>query len=235
MNKHENSAKGKRMSENKEPLQGNNQMQFDYMENANFRDLYHRYQYIRCPEEISELRESLDMPETSNGILTYCFIEEGRGLSFYILCGANYENGTLELGKDLCDEVARVRYSDVWTKDYLDQDKMDMDFMPYESVAARVREQFETKDEARQIIYDWELIDANRNVECPEYVSAIVQKEGLYPEYVWVKCTGFDDAELYGELLEPPKQYYGLQANDAMTFQIVEAEGKIYLIWTAQE
>ncbi len=222
------------MSDNKDNLQGTNQLPLDYMENANFRDLYHRYQFIRCPEEIPELRESLDMPENANGILTYCFIEEGRGLSFYILCGAHYENDTLELGKDLSDEVARVRYSDVCTKDYLDQDKMDMNFATYESVAEHIRSQFETKDELRQTIYDWEFIDRNRNVECPEYVSAIVQKDGLYPEYVWVKCTGFTDAELYGELLDPPKQNFGLQANDAMTLQIIEAEGTLYLLWTAE-
>ena len=223
------------MNENKDNLQDAKQPALDYMENANFRELYHRYQYIRCPEDISALREALDMPENADGILTYCYIEEGRGLSFYILSGAHYEDGKLELGQDLSSEMARVRYSDVWTKDYLDQDKLDVDFAPYEPAMERVREQFETKDEARQVIYDWELIDGNRNVECPEYVSAVVQKEGIYPEYVWVKCTGFTDAELYGELLEPPKQNFGLQANDALTFQIVEAEGKIYLIWSAQE
>lgn len=201
------------------------------LEEANFRELYHRYQYIDCPEDIQTLQESLNMPEDATGLITYCYIEEGLGLSFYILCGACYQDRTLTLGEDLRKDLARVRYSDVWDKKFADQDDLEEDFHRFDSIREYTAEQFETKEQLRQLIYDLELIDGNRNVECPEYVSVILQKEGLYPEYVWVRCTGFGESEIHGELLEPPKQDYGLQKNDPITFQMLEAEGKIYLIW----
>jgi len=106
-----------------------------------------------------------------------------------------------------------------------------VDWSAFDGIAAQTREQFETKEKLRQLIYDLELIDGSRNVECPEYVSVIVQKAGLYPEYVWVKCTGFGETEIHGELLEAPKQDFGLRKDDAITFQMVQAEGKIYLMW----
>ncbi len=205
------------------------------LEEANFRELYHRYQYIDCPDEIPTLKESLNMPKDATGLLTYCYIEEGLGLSFYILCGAAYREGAIVLGENLVNDLARVRYGDVWAQKFLDQDDLDVDFSPYESIRKYTAEQFETDNQLRQMIYDLELIDGSRNVECPEYVSVIVQKEGLYPEYVWVRCTGFGKTEIHGELLEPPKQDYGLHKADPITFQMVEAEGKIYLIWMPEE
>ena len=185
------------------------------MEEANFRELYHRYQYIECPEDMDALKNSFTVMEGATGILTYCYIEEGLGLSFYILCSAKMDGTELEAGPDVTAQMARVRY----------------DLSAFDGIAAQTREQFETKEKLRQLIYDLELIDGSRNVECPEYVSVIVQKAGLYPEYVWVKCTGFGETEIYGELLEAPKQDFGLRKDDAITFQMVQAEGKIYLMW----
>ena len=52
------------------------------MEEANFRELYHRYQYIECPEDMDALKSAFTVMEGATGILTYCYIEEGLGLSF---------------------------------------------------------------------------------------------------------------------------------------------------------
>lgn len=215
-----------------EEMQQEVQLKLKTMEEANFRELYHRFQYIECPEDMESLGESFPVMEGATGILTYCYIEEGLGLSFYILCAAKNDGNVIEAGADVTEEMARVRYRDVWYRSFADQDSLDVDWSQFDSIKGYTKEQFETKEKLRQMIYDLELIDGNRNVECPEYVSVIVQKEGLYPEYVWVKCTGFGKTEIHGELLEPPKQDgYQLKTNDKMTFQMVEAEGKIYLMW----
>ena len=187
------------------------------MEEANFRELYHRYQYIECPEDMDALKNSFTVMEGATGILTYCYIEEGLGLSFYILCSAKMDGTELEAGPDVTAQMARVRYGDVCYKKFLDQGELDVDLSAFDGIAAQTREQFETKEKLRQLIYDLELIDGSRNVECPEYV--------------WVKCTGFGETEIYGELLEAPKQDFGLRKDDAITFQMVQAEGKIYLMW----
>ena len=88
----------------------------------------------------------------------------------------------LEAGPDVTAQMARVRYGDVCYKKFLDQGELDVDWGAFDGIAAQTREQFETKEKLRQLIYDLELIDGSRNVECPEYVSVIVQKAGLYPE-----------------------------------------------------
>lgn len=217
------------------------------IEQAMFRELYHRFQFIECPEEIDDLRGELPVMDGATGILTYCFIEEGQGLSFYILstarirrAGTNDGSETklsessglmLESGPDTTEHMARVRYRDVCYYRFYDQENFDLDWSRYDEICAEVKENFETKDRLRQMVYDLELLDENRNVEVPEYVSVVVQKEGLYPEYIWVRCVAFGEKEVYGEILEPPKQDYGLEKDQRIAFQMVEYDGKIYTIW----
>ena len=135
------------------------------MEEANFRELYHRYQYIECPEDMDALKNSFTVMEGATGILTYCYIEEGLGLSFYILCSAKMDGTELEAGPDVTAQMARVRYGDVCYKKFLDQGELDVDWSAFDGIAAQTREQFETKEKLRQLIYDLELIDGSRNVE----------------------------------------------------------------------
>ena len=200
------------------------------MEEANFRELYHRYQYIECPEDMDALKNAFTVMEGATGILTYCYIEEGLGLSFYILCSAKMDGTELEAGPDVTAQMARVRYGDVCYKKFLDQGELDVDWSAFDGIAAQTREQFETKEKLRQLIYDLELIDGSRNVECPEYVSVIVQKAGCIRNTCG-EVYRFGETEIYGELLEAPKQDFGLRKDDAITFQMVQAEGKIYLMW----
>ena len=89
------------------------------MEEANFRELYHRYQYIECPEDMDALKNAFTVMEGATGILTYCYIEEGLGLSFYILCSAKMDGTELEAGPDVTAQMARVRYGDVCYKKFL--------------------------------------------------------------------------------------------------------------------
>ena len=79
------------------------------MEEANFRELYHRYQYIECPEDMDALKNSFTVMEGATGILTYCYIEEGLGLSFYILCSAKMDGTELEAGPDVTAQMDFVK------------------------------------------------------------------------------------------------------------------------------
>jgi len=204
------------------------------IEDVNFRELYRRFQYIDCPEEMESLRGEIPMLPDADGIVTYCFIEEGLGLTFLILCSAKLgADGELIMGPSALESLPRVRFADVFAYAFCDQDEFEtVDWSEYEYLKDEMNEKFETKDRIRRMVYDLEMIDGSRNVECPEYVSVVVQKEGLYPEYVWAKCVGFGEKEIYGELLEPPKQAgYGLKTNQRITFQMYDYDDKIYLIW----
>ena len=116
------------------------------MEEANFRELYHRYQYIECPDDMDALKSAFTVMEGATGILTYCYIEEGLGLSFYILCSAKMDGTELEAGPDVTEQMARVRYGDVCYKKFLDQGELDVDWSAFDGIAAQTREQFETKE-----------------------------------------------------------------------------------------
>ena len=202
-----------------------------YIDEAIFREIFHKFIYIDCQEELEGLSDTLEIIEGATGVLAYCFCEELVGTSFNLLASAKKsEDGRLEIGPRSSEKYARVRFSDVRDYEFELADNLEADLSAFTDVPDDIRENFESADQRMAMLRELEMLDGGRNIELPDFVSVTVGKKGFLPEVVWVRTTDFGDNEFYGTLHNPPKQGFGLEPGQKVRFRAYDNEGEIMLI-----
>lgn len=202
-----------------------------YIDEAIFREIFHKFIYIDCQEALEDLSDTLEIIEGATGVLAYCFCEDLVGTSFNLLASAKKsEDGRLEIGPRSSEKYARVRFSDVRDYEFELADNLEADLSAFADVPDDIRENFESADKRMAMLRELEMLDGGRNIELPDFVSVTVGKKGFLPEVVWVRTTDFGDNEFYGTLHNPPKQGFGLESGQKVRFRAYENEGEIMLI-----
>lgn len=202
-----------------------------YIDEAIFREIFHKFIYIDCQEELEGLSDTLEIIEGATGVLAYCFCEDLVGTSFNLLASAKKsEDGRLEIGPRSSEKYARVRFSDVRDYEFELADNLKADLSAFTDVPDDIRENFESADQRMAMLRELEMLDGGRNIELPDFVSVTVGKKGFLPEVVWVRTTDFGDNEFYGTLHNPPKQGFGLEPGQKVRFRAYDNEGEIMLI-----
>jgi hypothetical protein len=202
-----------------------------YIDEAIFREIFHKFIYIDCQEELEGLSDTLEIIEGATGVLAYCFCEDLVGTSFNLLASAKKsEDGRLEIGPRSSEKYARVRFSDVRDYEFELADNLEADLSAFADVPDDIRENFESADQRMAMLRELEMLDGGRNIELPDFVSVTVGKKGFLPEVVWVRTTDFGDNEFYGTLHNPPKQGFGLEPGQKVRFRAYDNEGEIMLI-----
>ena len=202
-----------------------------YIDEAIFREIFHKFIYIDCQEELEGLSDTLEIIEGATGVLAYCFCEDLVGTSFNLLASAKKsEDGRLEIGPRSSEKYARVRFSDVRDYEFELADNLKADLSAFTDVPDDIRENFESADQRMAMLRELEILDGGRNIELPDFVSVTVGKKGFLPEVVWVRTTDFGDNEFYGTLHNPPKQGFGLEPGQKVRFRAYDNEGEIMLI-----
>lgn len=202
-----------------------------YIDEAIFREIFHKFIYIDCQEELEGLSDTLEIIEGATGVLAYCFCEDLVGTSFNLLASAKKsEDGRLEIGPRSSEKYARVRFSDVRDYEFELADNLEADLSAFTDVPDDIRKNFESADQRMAMLRELEMLDGGRNIELPDFVSVTVGKKGFLPEVVWVRTTDFGDNEFYGTLHNPPKQGFGLEPGQKVRFRAYDNEGEIMLI-----
>ena len=202
-----------------------------YIDEALFRDIYHKFLYIDCKDALKELEDVVEMIPDATGLLVYCFAEDRLGLSFNILASAEKkEDGTVIVGPQSKEDFARVRFRDVRDYEFELAEQLDIDTKSFENVIEPIHKYFESGNKQVTMLRDLEMLDKGRNLEFPDYISVNAMKKGYLPEVVWVNVTGFGKDVFYGTLLEAPKQGFGYTNGQEVSFRAYENEGEIYLI-----
>ena len=202
-----------------------------YIDEAIFREIFHKFIYIDCQEELEGLSDTLEIIEGATGVLAYCFCEDLVGTSFNLLASAKKsEDGRLEIGPRSSEKYARVRFSDVRDYEFELADNLEADLSAFTDVPDDIRKNFESADQRLAMLRELEMLDGGRNIELPDFVSVTVGKKGFLPEVVWVRTTDFGDNEFYGTLHNPPKQGFGLEPGQKVRFRAYDNEGEIMLI-----
>lgn len=183
-----------------------------YIDEAIFREIFHKFIYIECPDALEGLSDTLEIIDGATGVLAYCFCEDLIGTSFNLLASAKkLEDGRLEIGPRSSEKYARVRFSDVRDYEFELADNLEADLSAFSDVPDDIRENFESADQKMTMLRELEMLDVGRNMELPDFISVTVGKKGFLPEVVWVRVTDFGDNEFYGTLHNPPKQGFGLK------------------------
>ena len=201
------------------------------MEDLGFRALHHKLVYIHCPEDIDGMKDSFEVMEGAEGVLTYCYVEDGMGLSFYILSSAKIEDGGVVKGPDVHEECCRLRFGELEYYPVVPENDMDVSAQDYRDVIDDIHDKFEPEDEKIRKLHMNKLLDGSRNIEYPDFISVVFKGTGTYPELGWVKCTGEGKDYFEGEVAQPPRQKMGVHFGDQVTFRAYEgSDKKIYFI-----
>lgn len=202
-----------------------------YIDEALFREIFHKFVFIECEEALEGLLDTIELFDGANGVLAYCFCEDLAGLSFNLLAAARKdENGRLTIGKVNNEDFARVRFKDVRDYEFELADNLEADLSQFLELPETILKNFESADEKITMLRELELLDASRNLEFPDFVSVTVAKKGYLPEVVWVRTTGFGEDVFYGTLLNPPTQVLGLKPNQEVSYHAYDNNGAITLV-----
>ena len=201
------------------------------MEDLGFRALHHKLVYIHCPDDIENLKNSFQVMDGAEGVLTYCYVEDGLGLSFYILNSARVEDGKIVKGPDVHEECCRLRFGELEQYSVVPENDMNVSINDYSDVINDIHSKFEPEDENIRRLHMNKILDGSRNIEFPDFISVIFKGTGTYPELAWVKCTGEGKDYFEGEVVQPPRQKLGVHFGDHVTFRPYEgSDKKIYFI-----
>lgn len=201
------------------------------MEDLGFRAIHHKLVYIHCPEDIEDMKDSFEIMDGAEGVLTYCYVEDGMGLSFYILSSARMEEGKVVKGPDVHEECCRLRFGELEHYPVVPEKEMDASAQEYREIIEDIHEKFEPEDKNIRRLHMNRILDGSRNIEYPDFISVVFQGTGTYPELAWVKCTGEGKDCFEGEVAQPPRQKMGVHFGDQVTFRAYEgSDKKIYFI-----
>lgn len=202
-----------------------------YIDEATFRQIFHKLIYIECPDALEGLSDTLSIIDGATGVLAYCFCEDLVGTSFNLLASAKKTaDGKLQIGPRSPEKYARVRFNDVKDYEFELASEIDTDLSEFDDVPDDIRDNLESSDKKMTMLRELEMLDNGRNIELPDFVSVTVGKKGLLPEMVWVRTTDFGENEFYGTLHNPPKQGFGLEAGQNVRYRAYDNEGEIMLI-----
>lgn len=157
----------------------------------------------------------------ANALLCYGYIDRQAGLTFEVLGLLLYEDGDYTLAdvnNEVCLKVRAESFNDseiipienkALSKKFADRIKI-------------IEEGYYSHDEA-EATREYECIDAFRNEHFPDDVLALLFKEGLKAEQIWVRLTGYigsqaGEYELFrGTLLNQPfNSEFGLSCGDTV-------------------
>lgn len=164
--------------------------------------------------------------EGDNALLTYGYIDHHAGLSFEVLCFVKvYENGKYELRPENNNISFKIRYDgmvgDVFILPY------DISMAEYSNKVKMISDGYNHSDEVNEI-RKLKEIDADRHPQYPDDVRALLFKDGVKTEIVWVRTNQIINGKIAGTLLNQPNSpLFGFNRGDTVTLVLIPAEGRM--------
>lgn len=221
-------------------------MEFRKGSEFSFRELYGKYIQILDKEQAESLVKPMELDDGEifrqidcdmevNSIFVYCYIDHHAGMSFEVLTVGLYEDGInrihertdfksmIKLRKDLFDNLDACVLED---DSYFDEN-----YGEY----VRDHDKFYTNPQLDKI-RNLQAIDSIRDDMFPDDILVVFFKEGLQKEGMWVRLEKIDDdlptvndepgqfPLLYGELLNQPKQDFGVNIGDSVRVLVIKYE-----------
>lgn len=202
-----------------------------FIKEVNFRKLYHRLVYIRCPELLKRLEGSgIEMVRDSDGVIAYGYIDEQCGLSFHVFGAASVKKGVIVKGNKDEKAMLLLRRGSVAECTFVGMDDMGVTYPEYDALIKMVRDNYDTKNKAKEEMRRMEFLDDFRHDDFPDDVTVIIYREGLQPEQVWMRCCDLSKEMLYGILLNEPNQNYGVHKGDKVGFLPIKKDNDMLLV-----
>lgn len=202
------------------------------IEDLSFRKLAGNYVLLtNIPMERFQLYNSeFQCLEGDNALLTYGYIDHQASLSFEILCFAKYiPEKRIELRPGNSKISFKIRYDgmvgDVVVLPY------DISMAEFHNKVKMVSEGYRYSDDVEEI-RKYDLIDSDRHPQFPDDVGALLFKEGVQMEKVWVRTSAIINGKIAGYLLnQPHSSKFDLKRGDMVTLVSVPTkEGRFTVV-----
>ena len=223
----------------------------DKLSEAKFRDLYHNFIFVKCPQLVSELTSD----RKHEGFIVYVYVDNEQGLSAQPLCLASFENESISMdplpaSNDLLvfrfretagtsttridDESSIVVANLCGDYEYLSMAEFDNFEEEYGEFADLMIEQYEEPFPDKQVLRNIVDLDSFRHdYHVDSFSVLLLRSDSADMEGVWVEGERYDlDANIiYGILLNEPFKDFGVhQGEEIEVIPYLTDDGEFHLI-----
>lgn len=190
----------------------------------NFRDIAGKYLYIDAAGVAQNLGSIFEVTEDVTGVLCYGYIDAQAGISFEILCCAEYDAAkkTLKLLHGNDEQMAKIRLAELLEAQAAVLPSEMPRLSEFQSKVAMVQKAYKA-DKATEAMRKLTSLDPARLATQPDIVTVYLVR-GDEAEVAYVLLKEVREVNIIGTLLSEPQKASGLHKGDEISFFLVRNE-----------
>lgn len=194
------------------------------LKEMNFRDIVDKYLYIDAAGVAQNLGSIFEVTEDVTGVLCYGYIDAQAGISFEILCCAEYDAAkkTLKLLHGNDEQMAKIRLSELLEAQATVLPREMPRLSEFKGKVEMVKQVYKA-DEATEAMRRLSSLDPARLVTHPDIVTVYLVR-GDEAEAAYVLLKEVREVNIIGTLLSEPETANGLHKGDEISFFLVRNE-----------
>lgn len=194
------------------------------LKEMNFRDIAGKYLYIDAAGVAQNLGSIFEVTEDVTGVLCYGYIDAQAGISFEILCCAEYDAAkkTLKLLHGNDEQMAKIRLAELLEAQAAVLPSEMPRLSEFQSKVAMVQKAYKA-DKATEAMRKLTSLDPARLATQPDIVTVYLVR-GDEAEVAYVLLKEVREVNIIGTLLSEPQNAAGLHKGDEISFFLVRNE-----------
>lgn len=194
------------------------------LKEMNFRDIVDKYLYINVAGVAQKLGSIFEVTEDVTGVLCYGYIDAQAGISFEILCCAEYDAAkkTLKLLHGNDEQMAKIRLAELLEAQATVLPREMPRLSEFKGKVEMVKQVYKA-DEATEAMRRLSSLDPARLVTHPDIVTVYLVR-GDEAEAAYVLLKEVREVNIIGTLLSEPQKASGLHKGDEISFFLVRNE-----------
>lgn len=194
------------------------------LKEMNFRDIAGKYLYIDAAGVAQNLGSIFEVTEDVTGVLCYGYIDAQAGISFEILCCAEYDAAkkTLKLLHGNDEQMAKIRLAELLEAQATVLPREMPRLSEFKGKVEMVKQVYKA-DEATEAMRRLSSLDPARLVTHPDIVTVYLVR-GDEAEAAYVLLKEVREVNIIGTLLSEPQKASSLHKGDEISFFLVRNE-----------
>lgn len=194
------------------------------LKEMNFRDIAGKYLYIDAAGVAQNLGSIFEVTEDVTGVLCYGYIDAQTGISFEILCCAEYDAAkkTLKLLHGNDEQMAKIRLAELLEAQATVLPREMPRLSEFKGKVEMVKQVYKA-DEATEAMRKLTSLDPARLAMHPDIVTVYLVR-GDEAEVAYVLLKEVREVNIIGTLLSEPQNAAGLHKGDEISFFLVRNE-----------
>ena len=204
------------------------------MKDYSFRDLYKQFFLVKGGKLVDGTKETFlkynkyTPPTDVDACLGYCYIDSQAGISFHLLCFANFDNENIDMDSYV-NQVSTKSWNLFRYNPIFEIKKYTGDISAFAARIQMINTNYHTNESILPTRNITE-IDHLRHDGCPDDIRVFLSKKGLGMECPWVRLTEIKENQLFGQLLNEPLNDFGVHSGDIVKVDLTFHENQIYAV-----